>query len=82
MSWGRFPYYIFSDGTNVWFYGPGVETSVPEDAIAQLVTSMANLGTDEITEFVERGKKLRPDILPSLKVTVEGNGWKRKEVKK
>jgi hypothetical protein len=76
MSYGRNPYYIFSDGENMHFYGPNVSTSVPEDAIAQLIATMANRGNDDdLDEFVERGKKLRPQINPDLKVMIANNGW-------
>lgn len=62
MSYGRHPYYIYGDYENMHFHGERVSASIPEDAIAQFVASMAWRGQKEIDEWLDRGKKLRPEL--------------------
>lgn len=62
MSYGRNPYYIYGDGETLHVHGENVSVSVPEDAIAQFVASMAWRGQKEIDEWLERGKNLRPSL--------------------
>lgn len=80
MSYGRYPFYIWSDGENVHFWAsessaedkgfPGV--SVPVPALAQYLASMAARGGHELNDMVQMGKQLRGDLPAGLKVKVEG----------
>lgn len=76
MSYGRFPYYIYSDGAYFNFFGDereGQTARVSYDQMAQFIASLAARGDEEINELIERGKQLRPDdISQDLHVSVSG----------
>ena len=73
MSYGREPYYIYEwdqgvtflrqtdlDGKNL----PLVNATVPEEALAQFIASLAARGTEHLQEWIDKGKALRPKALP------------------
>lgn len=66
MSYGRAPFYIYEgkDDFTVHFPVTGLGTehrslSIPSDAIAQLIYSIAWRGSHDLQEWVDRGQKLR-----------------------
>jgi hypothetical protein len=62
MSYGRRPYLILEGQDNVRIVLDGKMVSIPSDAIAQFIVSMAWRGQEEVNRWMERGKQLRPDL--------------------
>lgn len=81
MSYGRLPYYIWSDGERVHFWGPHSNAeekgepgvAVPLAALAQYIASLAARGEIPLNDMVEWGKQLRGDLPKGLRVQVEGH---------
>lgn len=76
MSYGRQPYYIYSDGEFVHFIGTGSpDVKVPVAAMAQFIASMITRGDEEVQSWIQLGKEIRTDIPKDLEVKVTGDGW-------
>lgn len=74
MSYGRTPYYIFHWSEGITFLRsvdfdnkdlPLVNATVPEEALAQFIASVAARGTEHLQEWIDKGKALRPNALPA-----------------
>lgn len=69
MSYGRDPYYIYESSEGFHFCDVGLKgPTVPYDAIAQFVASLAWRGDEQINKLIARGCELRPTL---GKVSVE-----------
>lgn len=83
MSYGRTPYYIYVWDEGVTFIrlqdfdGKGLpltNATVPEEALAQFIASIAARGTEHLQLWIDQGKALRENALPSdLAVQVSGS---------
>lgn len=77
VSYGRSPYYIYSDGHTVHFhFNKGESAHVPEEVLAQFIARMCARGTDEVMAWVDQGVALSPgDFSDDFAVSVTG-GWR------